>query len=651
MRDAAPTGEEGEIILLSKRIPITTASDEKTFLLFTSALPARPIWSDGTEFAEYSVTPAVSVFQTVFPSRISFPKRLIHINLACGPDFLRSGCSVLNRVLGRLSFVLFVAASLPAQSPDWVVLDGKEVHPTRILAGQKEDQLTPAGASAVQSLAQSNDLRPTRPFRSAPRLVVFDSPPPSAGSPTSPKAQASPVPPEKRADRLKARIAALQATGEYDFVEPDYRITLNALPYDSALANGQLWGLQNLGQNGGVAGVDIDAEEAWDYSTGSSEVIVAVIDTGVRYTHQDLATQMWRNPGESGGGRETNGIDDDRDGYVDNVFGINAVDNSGDPWDDNDHGTHCAGTIGAAANNGGPLVGVAWNVRIMAAKFLDSDGSGSSSAAIRCIDFAVTNGARILSNSWGGGESSQAMRTAIQAAHDQGVLFVAAAGNDGSDNDVYPQYPANYAIENVISVAAINRRGELASFSNYGFRSVDIAAPGVTIYSSTSGSDRSYDEFSGTSMATPHVAGVAALVVAEHPHISVSELRARLLDASVPLEDLTGVIASGGRVTAYRALVAAEDGELEVALGSVDPSPLRGGSTVIFTARVTDLRAVRDAQVTGSWTGGPVLVFHDDGSGADVTANDGSYSVTATLPRNVTTLRLTATARPARRAN
>lgn len=561
-----------------------------------------------------------------------------------GPLALRMIRSIKRSFISGLLLTLSISTTLSAQTPNWVVLEGKEVHPTRILAGQRADSLTPAGESTVRSLAQSNGLRQTHPFKTAPRIVIFDSPPPSPTSPNSSKAQAAAAAPEKIADRLKERIAALQATGEYEFVEPDYRITLNALPYDSALSDGQLWGLQNLGQNSGVAGVDIDAEEAWEISTGSSEVIVAVIDTGIRYTHQDLNSQMWRNPGESGGGRETNGIDDDQDGYIDNVFGINAVDSSGDPWDDNDHGTHCAGTIGAAANNAGPIVGVAWQVRIMAVKFLDFAGSGSSSDAIECIDFAVTNGAHILSNSWGGGGSSQAMRAAIQAAHDRGVLFVAAAGNDGSDNDTYPQYPANYSIENVISVAAIDRRGELASFSNYGYESVDIAAPGVDIYSSTSGSDRSYEEFSGTSMAAPHVAGVAALIVAENPNISITELRARLLQGSVPLASLNGIVASGSRVSAHRALIAAEDGELEIAIGTLESSPLRGGSSVTFTARVTDLTTVPDAQVTGSWTSGPLLVFQDDGSGPDATAHDGTYSVTTTLPQNVSTLRLTVTA-------
>ena len=184
------------------------------------------------------------------------------------------------------------------------------------------------------------------------------------------------------ADQLTARIKALRSSGLFEFVEPDWVVRVQATPTDAAFGDGRLWGLRNTGQSGGVAGADIGAVTAWDVTTGSPSIVVGVIDTGIRYTHQDLAGNMWQNLGETPG----NGIDDDGNGVVDDVFGLNAITGSGDPMDDNGHGSHCAGTIGAVANAGGPHVGVAWQVRLMALKFLGSDGSGYTSDAIECID-------------------------------------------------------------------------------------------------------------------------------------------------------------------------------------------------------------------------------------------------------------------------
>ncbi len=542
--------------------------------------------------------------------------------------------------LARL--LIFCLTLLPATAEtDWIELDGKLVHPTRILAARNPESGALSASSTAQSLARSWGMEVSRPFKHTPELMLFEIPTGPVGGNPAAKAFREPLSPGE----LKERIQALRDTGEYEFVEPDYRLSLDLLPNDQGVSNGELWGLHNTGQFNGVAGVDVDAAAAWDITTGSSDVIVAVIDTGVRYTHQDLATQMWINPGESGNGRENNGRDDDNDGYVDNVYGINAINGSGDPWDDNDHGTHCAGTIGAAANNGSPHVGVAWDVSIMALKFLDAGGSGSSSDAIACVDFAVSKGARILSNSWGGGGASNAMRRAIDRAAEAGVLFIAAAGNDGSNNDRYPQYPAGYESPNVISVAAIDRRGELARFSNYGIASVDIGAPGVSIYSTTSSSDRSYDTFSGTSMATPHVAGVAALIASRYPSISMAELRDRLVLGSVPLASLAGRTVSGGRVSADRALTVSADGVLELSIGTATPPPLRGGTEAIFTVRVSDLAVVRNATVTATTDFGTNLDFRDDGRAADEQAQDGVYSAAALLPGDRDQISLTVSAR------
>ena len=213
-------------------------------------------------------------------------------------------------------------------------------------------------------------------------------------------AKAAATDPETKAQQLIDRIAALRNSGLFAYVEPDYVVKASLTPNDSAFVNGTLWGLRNNGQLGGRPGADINAVSAWDITTGSTNVIVAVIDTGIRYTHLDLAAQMWRNPGEIPG----NQIDDDNNGYVDDVFGINAIDlvpAPGDPMDDIGHGTHVAGTIGAAANNGQPHVGVAWQVQLMACKFLGASG-GLTSDAIECIGYAARNRARIMNNSWGG---------------------------------------------------------------------------------------------------------------------------------------------------------------------------------------------------------------------------------------------------------
>jgi subtilisin family serine protease len=225
--------------------------------------------------------------------------------------------------------------------------------------------------------------------------------------------------------------------------------------------------------------VDIGAEAAWDITTGDRGVIVAVIDTGIRTTHQDLAGQLWRNAGEV----PANGIDDDANGYVDDVHGINASAETGDPTDDNGHGTHVAGTIGAMANGGGPHVGVAWQVQIMACKSFNSAGSAATSDGLKCLNYAIRNGARIINASWGGRSRSQATCDAIAAARDAGILFVASAGNDGRDNDSVPHYPSGFDLENVISVAALDRTGNLASYSNQGRESVHLAAPGTEIVS------------------------------------------------------------------------------------------------------------------------------------------------------------------------
>jgi len=359
---------------------------------------------------------------------------------------------------------------------------------------------------------------------------------------------------------LAGVLSRLRRSASVVYAEPNYIVTAAAtLPDDPRFP--EQWALDNTGQTGGSADADIDAPEAWDLQTGS-DIVVAVIDTGLDYNHEDIVGNVWSNPGEIPG----NGIDDDNNGYVDDDKGWDFVNNDNDPFDDNRHGTHVSGTIAAVGNNGVGVSGVNWSARIMPLKFLDATGAGTTADAISAIEYATMMGARISNNSWGGGAFSQALYDAIQAAGAAGQLFVAAAGNDGVNTDVTPSYPASYDLDNIVSVAATDDNDLLATFSNFGALSVDLGAPGVDILSTvppttTGGPPRfgggttvSYDTLSGTSMATPHVAGVAALLLAGNGSLDVSGLKAALLASVDPLPSLAGITVSGGRLNAFRAL-------------------------------------------------------------------------------------------------
>jgi subtilisin family serine protease/chitodextrinase len=331
------------------------------------------------------------------------------------------------------------------------------------------------------------------------------------------------------------------------YAEPNFVVQALKTPNDPSF--GQLWGLVNTGQTvDGAAGTpdaDIDADLAWDVSTGSSASVVGIIDTGVDFSHPDLAGKSWINPGENCTGCRTNGIDDDGNGYVDDWQGWDFVNDDNNPVDDHGHGTHVAGTIAATGNNGVGVAGINWTGRVAALKFLDWFGSGTVADAVRALDYATQNGIRVTNNSWGGGEKSQALLDAIERAGAAGGLYVAAAGNDGADADQAPMYPAAFQSPAIISVAATDSRDGLASFSNYGRTSVDLGAPGVSIYSTLPGN--TYDWWSGTSMATPHVAGAAALVKAARPGASSMAIKALLLrtvDAKWSLANT----ATGGRL-------------------------------------------------------------------------------------------------------
>jgi subtilisin family serine protease/subtilisin-like proprotein convertase family protein len=351
---------------------------------------------------------------------------------------------------------------------------------------------------------------------------------------------------------LRAGVSVQQAVPALDAIrgiasaEADYAIGLTATPTDPSF--GSTWGLHNAGQSGGAVDADIDATEAWDKATGTGQTVVAVIDTGVDYTHPDLAANMWRNPGEVAG----DGLDNDGNLIVDDIFGADFANNDGDPMDDNNHGTHCAGTIGAVANNGVGVAGVAWKTRIMAMKFLTASGSGSTSNAIKCIDYAIAKGAKILSNSWGGGGYSSALEAAIVRSRDAGAVFVAAAGNNGANTDVSANYPSNYAVSNVVSVAATDHNDQLASFSNYGANTVDLGAPGVSVLSTVRGGG--YSSFSGTSMATPHVAGALAVYWDKNPGMTAQQVIQKLLGSVDSIASLAGKTVTGGRLNLNKML-------------------------------------------------------------------------------------------------
>ena len=373
-------------------------------------------------------------------------------------------------------------------------------------------------------------------------------------------------------DNMDAEKVAEQyslMTDLVEYAEPNYQISFddpvsNIAPTDlllresdpgTVLPNDPMfkdqWALNNSGQNGGKKDADIAAIKAWLKTQGSSDVVVAVLDSGVDYTHPDLISNMWLRPDN------VPQYKDDELGTFNDLQGFNAADNLSDPMDDNGHGTHCAGIIGAEGNNDEGIAGINWKVKIMPLKFMGRGGFGTTKDAIEAINYAIDrkrNGVnvRVINASWGSTSYSKALEDAIRAAGEEGILFVAAAGNNGTNNDNRPHYPSNYKLPNVISVAALDRNDQMASFSNFGTKTVHAAAPGKDIVSTWL--NDGYREASGTSMATPYVAGVAALILASEPKLTVEKLRERILKATDPNDSLKGKVESGGRINAAKAL-------------------------------------------------------------------------------------------------
>jgi subtilisin family serine protease len=380
-------------------------------------------------------------------------------------------------------------------------------------------------------------------------------------------------------DGLDAETVAAQyraMTDVVDYAEPNYEINLepefstildrsalaklgkslsNNLPNDPQFTD--QWSLENTGQRGGKSKADISAVQAWKKTKGSDDVVVAVLDTGVDYSHPDLLNNIWTRPAN------VPKYTDDDLGELDDVHGYSAFQDDGDsadktdPMDDNGHGTHCAGIIGAEGDNNFGITGINWHVKIMPLKFMDANGSGSTKDAIEAINYVIDRkqhgvNVRIISASWGSTMKSRALEDVIKKAGEEGILFVAAAGNNGDDSDKRPHYPAGYKLPNVMPVAALDRNDQLATFSNYGAKSVFIAAPGKEILSTWLGGE--FREASGTSMATPEVAGVAALVLSVNPKMSVKELYERLGNSVDKLGSLKGKVVTGGRINAAKAV-------------------------------------------------------------------------------------------------
>jgi len=377
------------------------------------------------------------------------------------------------------------------------------------------------------------------------------------------------------AGKEKSVAADLEKNGTVVFAEPNFRVSLHnttsRVPQDPLYL--KLWGLKNYGQdspNGieGTESADIGAMDVWSQTTtGSNKIKVAVLDTGIDYKHPDLAANMWVNQKEKDG---VPGVDDDGNGYVDDLHGWDAISDKRstvyfgqigdpDPMDDQGHGTHVAGTIGAVGGNGIGVVGVNWSVSLVAVKFLDANGSGSSVDEYRAMQYILANDIDIVNGSYGGGAKSKLIESAIVEANEKGILFVFAAGNESSNNDATDTFPTNYESENIISVAATDARDQIADFSNYGQTTVDIAAPGVNILSTVPtkiGGDYPYAAYSGTSMAAPHVAGAAALLLAAEPGLrkNPAAIRERLMKTAECKHNLSAMVASGGRLSVARAV-------------------------------------------------------------------------------------------------
>ena len=422
------------------------------------------------------------------------------------------------RLAARLCWLclLLLSASGFAQTPSLVAppIAGYAYRNDRILLKPKPE----TSAAALARFHSSQQGKVLQTFERMGRLQIVELP---------------------KGVSVSGFIAGYQQSGLVEFAEPDYEgHTAGTSPNDPRYLDGTQWALHNTGQGGGTAGADIHAPEAWDVLTSASNIVVAVLDTGVFYPHEDLAANMWVNPN-------------------DGSHGLNALAGTNDPNDDSSHGTRVAGVLGAVGNNGKGVAGVAWQVQIMACKCFNSVGVGNLSAVITCLDYARTNNAKLINASWGFAPGSLALSNAVSSLRDAGIIVVAACGNSATNIDVNPVYPACYALDNIVTVASTTRNDTLSAFSNYGPTNVDLAAPGEAIYTTFGGigtPNNLYYTDSGTSVAAPYVTGALALMLAKFPGETHQQLISRVLNATDPLPSLAGKCVTGGRLNLRNAL-------------------------------------------------------------------------------------------------
>ncbi|MCX5868499.1 MAG: choice-of-anchor D domain-containing protein [Proteobacteria bacterium] len=506
---------------------------------------------------------------------------------------------------------LLVCGWLPSKKSAWA---GTGAHPRRILVKFKAAPPDSPGYIDLLALAEATV---SRRFEIVPHLQLLT------------------VPAEKS---LEAVLELFRHSPLVIYTEPDYLVSATRTPDDPLF--GQLWGLSN-----------INAPDAWEYTMGSTGVVVIVNDTGVDYTHPDLVYNIWNNLGEIPG----NGLDDDGNGYVDDLHGINAVGEGGevtppsgyvlnDPMDDNGHGTHVAGIIGGVGNNGLGVVGVNWTVRIAACKFLDSSGNGYISDAIVCLQYAQDLkdlGIPILatSNSWSGPGYSRSLAEAIRSQIDADILFFAAAGNSSANSDESPEYPGAFDLPNLVAAAAADSQNLLANFSNFGPRSIHVGAPGVNILSTCPGSldectqggasgSSPYATFSGTSMAAPYVAGLAALLKAQDPGRSGKTIRNLILAGGDPLASLSGKTLTGKRIDATGSMLCSGSRVFGIRAPVLEPDYAVINSPVKLEA--LNINCGDPAGPVQVQIGGDTLTLLDDGASPDPQSSDGYYSGTWT---------------------
>lgn len=422
-------------------------------------------------------------------------------------------------------------------------------------------------------------------------------------------------------------LSTLSRDARVQYVEPNrynYLDAANLIPNDAQF--NELWAMNNTGQTGGTPDADIDAVEAWNITTGDSDLVIAVIDSGLDMGHEDIAANLWTNPGEIPG----NGVDDDNNGYVDDVHGWDFSDDDNDPAPAGGgclgHGTHTAGTVGAVGNNGVGVTGVNWNVKLMPIKAFEPIliilCAASDADLMESIEYQTVMGVRVSNNSWGGSTPSQAMQAAILATRS---VFVVAAGNSGNDQEITPSYPSAYPNANIISVAATTDTDALAGFSDYGIVSVDLAAPGVGIRSTLPNGN--YGNLFGTSMAAPHVAGAAGLLLSQYPDLTNNEVKWCLM-AGV---DVTGLpVVTGGRLNAHKALQrCGMPMALSVELTPVSPTELSPGDTLSFDLTLTN--------TTANSVSGNLRLYFEFATGQTATIANANITLNAgqTFTRNI----------------